>query len=177
MHVIYRHWLNLWFFVAKFEFEVFPIFSFSLVSLFLFYPPCFKCSSLVMHHACNVFCEVRVWASLRYEPWTFCISTRGHCNLASKLVLHNLQDNTAHLLLILVLGLLSFKVCMSNLYSSTTNGCLRQDHLVCFLPTFDGLGGIPSLEQTRKLNYFSNVSFFPLTHLCHCMLLMRTARI
>jgi len=39
---------------------------------------------------------------------------------------------------------------------------LRQDHLVCCLPTFDGLRGIPSLEQIGKLNYFNNVFFFPL---------------
>jgi len=39
-------------------------------------------------------------------------------------------------------------------------GVLRQDHLVCCLPTFDGSGGILSLEQTGKLSYFSSVFFF-----------------
>jgi hypothetical protein len=65
---------------------------------------------------------------LKYEVWTLCINTQSHYNLASKLVLHNLQHDTIHLLLVLVFGLLSFKVCMSNLYSSatsTTNGCLE----------------------------------------------------
>jgi hypothetical protein len=46
---------------------------------------------------------------------------------------------------------------------STTNGVLKYDNLVCCLPIFDGLRGTSSLEQTRKLNYFNNVFFFPCT--------------
>jgi hypothetical protein len=42
-------------------------------------------------------------------------------------------------------------------------GVLRHDHLMCCLPTVDGLGGISNLEQIKKLNYFSNVFFFPCT--------------
>ncbi len=65
---------------------------------------------------------------LRYELRTLCINTQGHYNLASKLMLHNLQHNTVHLFPVLVFKLLNFKVCMSNLYSnatSTTNGCFE----------------------------------------------------
>jgi hypothetical protein len=118
---------DLWFFATKFECKVFFMFLYFLHGLLLFYPPYFKCNASTMHHVCNVFCEVKMWA-WKYELWTLCINTQGHYNLASRLVLHNLQHITIHLLLVLVFGLLSFKVCMSNLYSSTTsttNGCLE----------------------------------------------------
>jgi hypothetical protein len=59
---------NLWFFAAKFECEVFTIFPPFLHGLLFFYPPCFKCNFLAMHHACNVFCKVRVWTW--FEAWT-----------------------------------------------------------------------------------------------------------
>jgi hypothetical protein len=42
-------------------------------------------------------------------------------------------------------------------------GVLRQDHLVCYLPTFDGTCKILNLEQIGKLSYFSGVFFFPYT--------------
>ncbi len=68
---------DLWFFATKFDCKVSTIFSYSLHGLLFFYPPCFKCSSLAMHHACNVFCEVRMWAWFEvwimntfYEAWT-----------------------------------------------------------------------------------------------------------
>jgi hypothetical protein len=44
-------------------------------------------------------------------------------------------------------------------------GVLRQDHLVCCLPIFDGLGGISNLEQIGELSYFNSVFFFSLAHL------------
>jgi len=44
-------------------------------------------------------------------------------------------------------------------------GVLRQDHLVCYLPNFDGSGAILSLEQIGKLNYFNSVFSFSLAHL------------
>jgi hypothetical protein len=70
VHINCRPWLDLWFviFATKFECEMSSIFSPSLRGLLLFYLPCFKCIFLEMHHACNVFCEVRVWAW--FEVWT-----------------------------------------------------------------------------------------------------------
>ncbi len=119
---------DLWFFATKFECEMSSMFSSSLHCLLLFYPPCFKCNSSTMHHVCNFFVRWKCEHGLRYELWTLCIDTWGHYSLASKLVLHNLQHNATHLLPVSVFKLLSFKVCMSNLYSSatsTTNGCLE----------------------------------------------------
>ncbi len=146
VHVIYRHLLDLWFVIFcnkiwvqnVFYVLVFYVLSSSFLSsllsfmrcLLLFYPPCFKCSSSTMHHACDFFVRWEYEHGLRYELWTLCIDIQGHCNLASKLMLQNLQHNTIHLLPILVFKLLSFKVCMSNLYSSatgTTNGCLEAE--------------------------------------------------
>jgi hypothetical protein len=37
--------------------------------LIIFSPLCFKCNSLVVHHVCNVSCEVKVWT--QFEVWMF----------------------------------------------------------------------------------------------------------
>jgi hypothetical protein len=119
---------DLWFFVAKFECKVSFMFLSSLRNLILFYLPCVKCSFSAMHHVCNVFCEVKVWAW--FEVWT---TNTLHQHLRPlqpyfQISVVYIQHNIVHLFLVLAFGPLSFKVFMNNLYSSainTTNGCLE----------------------------------------------------
>jgi len=138
------------------------MFSSSLHGLLLFYPPCFKCSSSIMHHACNVFCEVRMWTW--FEIWIMNILHQHprHCNLAFNLVLHNLQHNITHLLPILMFGLLSFKVCMSNLNSSTTstNGCLEAKSSCVLFVHFWWLKGNPESWANWKAQLFQQCFLF-----------------
>ncbi len=135
----------------------------SLNGLLLFYTPCFKCNSSIMHRACNVFCEVRVWTW--FEVWIMNILHQHprHCNLAFNLVLHNLQHNIAHLLPILMFGLWSFKVCMSNLNSSTmsTNGCLEARSSCVLFAHFWWLKGNPESWANWKVQLFQQCFFFP----------------
>ncbi len=103
---------------------------------------------------------------LDYELWTLCIDTRGHYNLVSGLILHNLQHNTAHLLPIMVLELLSFKVYMNNLYSNTTstaNGCLEAgSSCVLFAHFLMAQGEYWVLSKLDSSTISVVFSFFPL---------------
>jgi hypothetical protein len=157
------------------------MFLYFLHGLLLFYPPYFKCNSSTMHHGCNVFCEGRVWA-WKYELWTLCINTQGHYSLASRLMLHNLQHNTTQFICFLCWCLdcwaskFAWTIC-TQAPQAPQMGVLKLDHLVCYLPTFDGSRGILSFEQIGKLSYFNCVFFFPFAHLCHYMFLMKIVNI
>jgi len=114
---------------------------------------------------------------LRYELWTLCINTLGHYNLASRLMLHNLQHNTYHLLPILLFRLLNFKVCINNLYSSTTNGCPKAGSSCVLFAHFWWFRWNLESWANWKAQLFQQCFLFSLPHLCHCILLMIIVKI
>jgi hypothetical protein len=125
VHVICRTWLDLWLVIFCNKNWVQNVFYVLVFSTWFFF---FMSSLLQVQLFNNASClQCFLWGkNVGMEVWTM-NTLHQHprwLQLASKLMLHNLQHNTIHLLHVLVFGLLSFKVCMNNLYSSTTNGCL-----------------------------------------------------
>ncbi len=176
---IYRPWLDLWLvnFCSKiwmwrvFYVLVFSMWSSSILSSLL--------QVQLFNNASNLQCSLR-WKcdhGLRYELWTLCINTLGHYNLASRLMLHNLQHNTYHLLPILLFRLLNFKVCINNLYSSTTNGCPKAGSSCVLFAHFWWFRWNLESWANWKAQLFQQCFLFSLPHLCHCILLMIIVKI